>query len=95
MKFNEGYLFENGIVISKEMNYKTCLVFGEHTISSGDLVCVWTTEGATIVGTVYCIDRDCIRVRLSKDDTLSINKSYIKGIAKKIDGKWVSMREEK
>lgn len=95
MKFTEGYLFENGIVISKEMNYKTCLMFGEHIISSEDQICIWTTGGATIVGTVYCIERECILVRFGKADTMSVNRSYIKGMAKKIDGKWVSMMEVK
>ena len=95
MEFNEGYLFENGIVISKEMNYKTCLMFGEHTISAGDLVCVWTTERATIVATMYAIERDYILVQLGKDSTMHIMRSDIKNILKKIDGKWVPMREVK
>lgn len=95
MKFNLGYLFENGIIIPKEMNYQTCLIFGEYAISSEDQICIWTTGGATIVGTVYCIERDCIRVQLSKENTVHINRADIKGIAKKIDGKWVSMMEVK
>lgn len=95
MEFNHGYMFENGIVIPKEMNYKTCLIFGEHTISSEDQICIWTTGGATIVGTIYRIERDYILVQIGKDRTMDIMRSDIKNILKKIDGKWVSMREVK
>lgn len=91
MKFNEGYLFENGIVVPKEMNYKTCLIFGEHTISSGDQVCLWTIKDATIVGKLYKIDEYCILVEISRDSAVRVNTYDIKEIAKKIDGKWVIM----
>ena len=91
MEFNKGYLFENGIVISKEMNYKTCLIFGEHTISAGDRVCLWTTGDAVIVGEFYKIDGSYVLVKISRDSTVSVSRYEIKGMAKKIDGKWVIM----
>ena len=95
MNFNEGYLFENGIVSSKEMNYKTCLIFGKHTISSGDRVCLWTTGDAVIVGEFYKVDGGFVLIKISSGSTVRVDRYEIRGMAKKIDGKWVSMREVK
>lgn len=92
MNVKLGIMFENGVIVPQEMESKACLMFGKHTVTSGDQVCIWSVEGATIVGEIWdVIGRKSVAIRISNQNVLRISYFDIKEIAKKIDGEWVIM----
>lgn len=97
MKVKRGVIYNNIEVFHKNSEVCDCLIFENGFVISGDNVAVWYDSETMITGQVcgIAVGGCAVAFRTTERMNIWINLDDIKGCAKKIDGKWVSMREVK
>lgn len=97
MKVKRGVIYGSPDVFKKDIGARDCLIFENGVVATGDTVALWYANDTMIIGKVCGIGVGCCSVAFGTEPKMNIwiVLDYIKGCAKKIDGKWVSMREVK
>ena len=94
MQMNLAHEFETGEIISVHVEHRNVLVFANGIIREGDTVCIWFDDDSLMSGVLDSVDNSRMRIEQHKE-YITVRCCHIVYIAKKENGKWKLMREDK
>lgn len=94
MQMNISRQFKTGEIIPEGTGWDRVLVFANGIIREGDTVCIWFDDDSLISGRLDLITTVEMIIR-QYGSNREVKYSHIAYIAKKDNGKWKLMREDK
>lgn len=94
MQMNISRQFKTGEIIPEGTGWDRVLVFANGIIREGDTVCIWFDDDSLMSGVLGSVDNSRMSIEQHKE-YITVKYRHIAYIAKKENGKWKLMREEK